>query len=587
MHLYGFLQDFVKHRPLMVTTNLAFSLLIPVQDIMLPHFYGKLIDSLTNNADIFMNVVYVLSIFVMLELGYIISDWHDIKTSAGFQTFTRQEILRNLMHKYEKNFADLYLGSLMSKVVKIPYTLVIWYERLKYHIIPYVLVFGFGVWYFASYDKFLGAALLVTAIIYAIVILGVPQYFCRGYAVEKDQMVNEIHEEIDDTLRNFIAMHGDIKKQEQEVHRLDRYEKLFTTKFAETMKCLMKTKVYTSLIVLLFTGTFILRSYALFQKKKMTTANFSSMFLILIYLTNTMMSLENQLREMIFDWGVIAESDELFEKPSAKLSLRQNDKPSEELPKNGIGMKHISFSFPGGGRKILKDITFHIEKGQTVVILGDIGSGKSTILKLLLKFNEPDGGDIYVNGQNYNNLDIREVKKKVGYVPQQPALFNRTVIENITYGTEGVTREQVQDFIKQIGVDKEFVNLENGIDTKVGKNGSRLSGGQRQVVWCLRTFFQNPDIVILDEPTASLDKKSKETLKVLLEVIMKDKTVVIVTHDDGLLEIAERRLRVVNGSIVEEKNEENLESKSNIMTNSIHKIFGNGSFVMKGGLLAL
>lgn len=586
MHLFSFLKDFVKHRPLMVATNLSFSFLVPVQDIMLPHYYGKLIDALTRNEDIFMNVVYVLSIFVLLELGYIISDWHDIKTSSGFQTFTRQEILKNMMHKYEKNFADLYLGNLMSKVVKIPYTLVIWYERVKYHIIPYILVFGFAVFYFASYDKFLGIALLITAIIYAVVIMGVPQYFCRGYAIEKDQMVNEIHEEIDDTLRNFIAMHGDMKKQEQEITRLHSYERLFTSKFADTMKCLMKTKVYTSLIVLIFTGTFILRSYALFQEKKMTTANFSSMFLILIYLTHTMMSLENQLREMIFDWGVISESDELFEKTTDVISSSNAEQRRDIKETKGIGMKNVSFSFPGGGRQILKNITFHIEKGQTVVILGDIGSGKSTILKLLLKFNEPEGGDIYIDGQNYKDLDIKDIKKRVGYVPQQPSLFNRSVIDNITYGTEGVTREQVQDFIKKIGVDKEFVNLENGIDTKVGKNGSRLSGGQRQVVWCLRTFFQNPDIVVLDEPTASLDKNSKETLKILLEVIMKDKTVVIVTHDDTLLEIAERRLRVVKGEIVEDNSEKSLKGKNGEMMNTFSQMLGSDSFIMQGGLLA-
>jgi ATP-binding cassette, subfamily B, multidrug efflux pump len=581
MHLFEFLGDFLKERPLTVASNLAFSFLVPVQDIALPHFYGKLIDSLSTQKDLMKNIVFVLCLFALIEIGFMLSDWHDITTFSTFQTFTRQQVLQNVMQKYENNFTDLYLGSLMSKLVKIPYTLVVWYERLKYHIIPYILVFGFAVCYFSTYDKVLGIALFVTAVGYAGIIMGVPQYFCRGYAVDKDKMVNQIHEEIDDTLRNFIAMHGDKDKQASEVKRLVEYEDLFTVKFAQTMKCLMRTKVYTSLTVLGFTTFFILRSYTLLKKKKLTTAMFSSMFLILIYLSNTMMSLEGQLREMIFDWGIITESDELFDKTPKTLETKNKtfNTDKEPLPSTGIGMRNVAFSFPGRETNILNDISFHIAPGENVVILGDIGSGKSTILKLLLKFNEPNEGYVYLNGKPYSEMTMKEIKNKIGYVPQQPLLFNRTVLENITYGTEGVSREKVEAFVKKIGVDKEFVNLENGLDTKVGKNGSKLSGGQRQIVWCLRTFFQDPDILILDEPTASLDEKSTQTLKNLLQVMMKSKTVIVVTHDPGLLDLATRKLVVRGGEIVEYKDNE---TKTPDMEYPNMFIMSNGLLAQKG-----
>jgi ATP-binding cassette subfamily B protein len=534
---------------------LSFSFLLPVQDVLLPHYYGNLIESLSSNKDIFKNVVIVLVIFVCLELGFIFSDWRDIKTSSGFQTFARQEILKDIMNKYEKNFSDLYLGSIMSKIVKIPYTLVVWYERMKYHIIPFILVFGFAICYFGCYDTMLGFALLITAIVYTGIILGVPSYICRKLSEEKDKVINEIHEEIDDTLRNFIAMHGNPTRQKEEIERLHSYETLFTQKFAETTSCLMKTNVYTSIIevimtLLTFTIIFILRSYALLQKKKLTAASFSSMFLILVYVTNTMLMVEGHLREMIFDWGAIFESDDLFNKGTRGQTPSCENRTGGNMPilqEPGVGMQHVAFTFLGKGRQILSDINFHIKKGETVIILGDIGSGKSTILKLLLKFNEPDSGVIYIDGKNYCEMTLEELKKKVGYVPQQPILFNRTVLQNILYGTSGVTKEQVERFIKEIGVDKEFVNLEKGLDAKIGKNGFRLSGGQRQIVWCLRTFFQNPDIIVMDKPTASLDTKSTELLKMILGKIMKEKTVIIVTHDKSLLEMADRKLQVVDG----------------------------------------
>ena len=554
----------------MVLTNLSFSLLVPVQDIVLPHYYGKLIDALIHNKDIKRYITFVITIFVALELGFIISDWHDIHTSAGFQTFARKEILSNVLEKYDQHYSDINIGHVMSKIVKIPYTLVVWYERMKHSVIPYILVFGFAVCYFAKADTFLGLALLITAVLYAFLIIGVPQTYCKNPSKEKDKVVNDIHEQIDDILRNFVAMHGDKTKQQHEIDRLQSYEQLFTVKFAETMKCLMKTKVMTSLIIITFIVTFILRSYHLLQAKRLDTASFSSLFLILTYLCGLMMFLESQLREMIFDWGIISESDELFAKPNQHkhTPMASAGYSGNEVPQTGIGMKNVSFGFPGSSTKILKDITFHVEKGETVVILGNIGSGKSTILKLLLRFIEPDSGMVYVNGTSYEHLSMKQVKDRVGFVPQLPLLFDRTVMENIVYGTSGVTRAHVIEFLQQTGIDKEFKNLKDGVDSKVGKNGSKLSGGQRQIVLCLRVFFQNHDFIIMDEPTASLDKRSKETLKMVLDVIMKNKTVIVVTHDDELLKIANRRIYVENGRVVEKHEGQNTENKEGFWKNA-------------------
>jgi ABC-type multidrug transport system fused ATPase/permease subunit len=558
MHLYHFLADFFRENPVLVSTNLAFSFIVPVQDVLLPHFYGKLIDAMIKNKDIVQYVTIVIAIIVFVELGFIVSDWHDIKTSSGFQTFTRKEIMRNLLAKYDNHYSDLYIGKMMSQVVKVPHTLVVWYERIKLYVIPYILVFGFAVCYFGRMDKWLGLTLFATGVLYAFAVIGLPQTYCKVSSSQKDKVINEIHEQIDDILRNFIAMHGDKEKQHYEIDRLQAYEKLFTVKFAETMKCLMKTKIITSMTILAFTIFFILRSFHLLRKGVLDAASFSSLFLILVYINGVMMALESQLREMIFDWGIITESDYLFQKQEVmtrEKNMRiwwEKNKEQVQIPtRDGIGMKGVMFGFPESGKKILKDITFHVEKGETVVILGNIGSGKSTILKLLLKFVEPEMGVIYINGKPYHEMTMKEIKKHVGFVPQHPLLFDRSVLDNILYGSEGVKREDVTKFLKEQDIEKEFVNLKEGIDSRVGKNGSRLSGGQRQIVLCLRAFFQDHDIIIMDEPTASLDQASKETLKRVINVTMKDKTVIIVTHDNDLLKIAQRKIYVVEGKIQE------------------------------------
>jgi ABC-type bacteriocin/lantibiotic exporter with double-glycine peptidase domain len=190
-----------------------------------------------------------------------------------------------------------------------------------------------------------------------------------------------------------------------------------------------------------------------------------------------------------------------------------------------------------------------------------------------MRFYKQNSGCIYINGVSYDNLSMKEIKNKIGYMYQNPYLFNRSILENILYGTQNVSKQDVQRFMKQIGVDKEFDNLEDGIDTKAGKNGSRLSGGQKQVVLALRIYFQNPEIIILDEPTASLDKKTKVILKNLFNVLLKDRTTLIVTHDKELLELANRKLIVKDGYILDSniKDEQNTNHKE--------------TFIMKNGLI--
>jgi ABC-type multidrug transport system fused ATPase/permease subunit len=158
---------------------------------------------------------------------------------------------------------------------------------------------------------------------------------------------------------------------------------------------------------------------------------------------------------------------------------------------------------------------------------------------------------MYFRGQSFRNIPLKDLRKKIGYVPQVPILFNRSVYENISYGNN-ISKDEIINILQEYNILKEFSNLEKGLDTPIGKNGSRLSGGQRQLVWCLRVLLNNPDVLILDEPTASIDFKTKEILNALLDKVMKDKIVIMVTHDDYLLQKADRVIVMQNGQIVKD-----------------------------------
>ena len=170
-----------------------------------------------------------------------------------------------------------------------------------------------------------------------------------------------------------------------------------------------------------------------------------------------------------------------------------------------------------------------------------------------MRFYLPQDGDLFINGKWNSNLETYQIRRNIGYIPQNPILFNRTVYENIKYGNDTITNEQIEKIINDLNIMGEFSNLEKGLNTPVGVNGSKLSGGQKQLVWCLRILLSDPEIILMDEPTASLDQKSKDLLFKMLDMVMskKDKTVIMITHDPYLLKKANRKIYLKNGQISE------------------------------------
>lgn len=318
MYVINFLKSFLEQYPLLAGANLSFCLLVPLQDVALPHFYGKLIDAISNKRDIKFYMMCVLIMFIFIELGFVISDIHDVKTFSTFQTFIRTKVVKNVMAKFENDFLLLNVENFMSKLVRLPTVMQVFYERLKYTIIPYILAFTATIIYFFLQDRVLGGTLLVFAIAYLAIILSVPFQVCKQPSMKCDQAINEIHEEIDDVLRNFIGMHGNPEMQQMEMRRLRQHEELFTVKFSRTMHCLLNTKAFASVTLVVFVAVFIFRCKYLISVDALPTSVFVTLFFIIIYLTNSMMSLEGQLRDMIFEWGSLVEADELF-KPSHQI----------------------------------------------------------------------------------------------------------------------------------------------------------------------------------------------------------------------------------------------------------------------------
>ncbi len=223
-----------------------------------------------------------------------------------------------------------------------------------------------------------------------------------------------------------------------------------------------------------------------------------------------------------------------------------------EIPemKEGIEYRNLTFSYDGE-RNVLKNISLKIEKGKTVALVGQSGSGKSTMVDLIPRYYDVDEGEITIDGVNVKDMKVKSLRALIGNVNQEAILFNDSFYNNITFGVENATMEQVIEAAKIANAHEFIMATEHGYDTNVGDRGCLLSGGQRQRISIARAILKNPPILILDEATSALDTESERLVQEALERLMKDRTTIAIAHRLSTIKNADEICVLRDGEIVE------------------------------------
>ncbi len=223
----------------------------------------------------------------------------------------------------------------------------------------------------------------------------------------------------------------------------------------------------------------------------------------------------------------------------------------------GIELKNVSFAYTPQ-HEILHDINIKVKKGETIAFVGQSGSGKSTLVDLIPRYHDLQQGCILIDGTDIKDLKIKSLRSLIGNVNQEAILFNDTIFNNIAFGVENATREEVEAAAKIANAHDFIMESENGYDTIVGDRGCKLSGGQRQRVSIARAILKNPPILILDEATSALDTESERLVQDALERLMKTRTTIAIAHRLSTIKNANRIYVLHEGRIVEEGTHEEL-----------------------------
>lgn len=550
--------EFIKDNPSVVLVFFVFMMITALQDIALPHFTGKIVNAIQQRSTLLKPFIIVLSIVCSIQVLNTYSDWLDVSIFPNMQSYVREKVLTRILEFHKASFTDMDVASLIVKLTRFPFNLIGFIDQFRYYVIPQTFVFIIAFFYILRYDLWLALAVLITFTIIVLSIIHSPE-MCSESAQTTERIGNRMADEIDDLFTNMISVYSQ-NTENQELQRLGQYHSAYVKYNKETLSCAFLIKITLIPVVLCFICFFMYRCYKLLMSKLIDTGMFVSLFMIMFYLTNSLWRLISIIREVAPRWGRMKESLSIFEKtelPKARddtVPIHGIFNPIEF--RSGLYLQNIKFSYTNGVQ-FINNISLHIPPKQKIAIIGKIGSGKSTLIKLIMRYYIPVSGEIYWNGKPYSQLTAQGIRDRIGYVHQYPVLFNRTVYENIVYGLphdHQVTKEKIDALLTQVGMPELFQNMPQGLDSSVGRKGSSLSGGQRQMVWILRIMFHNPDIIILDEPTASIDDATKQVVQRMLQLVMKDRTVIIVTHDAFLMDKVDRIITIDNGSIVNDTN---------------------------------
>lgn len=231
------------------------------------------------------------------------------------------------------------------------------------------------------------------------------------------------------------------------------------------------------------------------------------------------------------------------------------DKPGAEplLVKYGdVAFDAVAFTHSESKEALFHNLSFTIKSGQKVGLVGQSGAGKSTIVNLLLRFMDVDGGAVRISGTDISTVTQESLHKAIAYVPQEPMLFHRTLRENIAYGKPGASDKEVREAARKANALEFIEKLPNGLDTLVGERGVKLSGGQRQRVAIARAILKDSPILVLDEATSALDSESEKLIQNALEKLMRGRTSIVIAHRLSTIAKMDRIIVIDNGKIVED-----------------------------------
>ena len=558
-----YLIEYIKQNKILFLFYVLLLFIYPLHKVILPKYYGKVISNLnqSKNQKFMENVKYLLYIFITYNV--LIGVLNKVQGSfiPGFSEYAIQHIFSSLLQNKKLNYENLEVGEILAKIIKVPNIIYKYLDLLRTLIFSQLFITAGTLWYYSTISSRM--LYIYTGLSLGLILLQIITYYATmDIEIQREKEKDNIYQHFQDLLNNLISVVV-CKQEKYEKEYLHEKFKPFVEVFYKSLNINFIYRVIYALYTVIAFITLNSYLYFDYESKVITKEQFISSFIVTYSILHLFTDANSSIRQVVDMYSQVKDMENYFNEKTKLDQEMQIHTEDKSFSHGIIEFQNVSYKyeenaeFKGKYAYALKNINVKIEKNENVAIIGQIGSGKSTFVKLLLKFFEPSEGELLINNINLKHISRDELYDHVFYIPQKPKLLNRSLYENIFYGIEveekdkSANIEKIKKIMNEMKLEENIIDIfMEKMDQRLGNDGIKLSGGQRQMVWIIRAMLRNPSIIMFDEPTSALDKKNKENIIRVIKEIGKDKTILIISHDE--IDPEMRKIVMKQGEIINE-----------------------------------
>lgn len=541
---------------LMIFTQFLFTIL---SSIVAPIFVSQLLTHIADGTATIDNdgkslVIYSLILLFGNVLIVRLSIFLAYITETKMQSATLKKVLDNLLSRSLGYHANRMSGGIVSDTNRLSGAIERFWDMITFEITPTIttivsscIVLGFILWQFA-----IVIAILSMFIIYLIVKI---QTSKTQYSKNIAKAASLMTSHFSDVIGNISA----VKSFASEKEETKKYKSLIENWRDANLKEMKYVIISSGSFGLIMNIMNMLAfGVAIFVTEK-NIANIGTVYLVISFTMNIVARLWSASHTTRTFLRVVGDSSPMIATLDEEIKIIDIEEPEDIVIKKGaISFKNIRFTHDENKKPLFDSFSLDIKAGERIGLVGRSGAGKTSLTKLILRFNDIEAGEILIDDQNISKVSQANLRSNIAFVPQEPTLFHRSLRDNIAYGKPEATDKEINNAIKKANAADFIKDLPDGIKTIVGERGVKLSGGQRQRVTIARAILKDSPILILDEATSALDSESEKLIQDALAKLMKNRTSIVIAHRLSTIAKLDRIIVIDDGKIIEQGTHEEL-----------------------------
>lgn len=548
-------------------TVVAFAIVImftlPVESVLLPYFYSRIFEGIRSGSHsstapkkgfglpsmfdslegmwksctrgdtpgLFYTVVLI---WMGVLVAYIAKHTLIARITPSYMSFVRQRLFAGVVELHSSNYKDIRVGEEVTRIMDVSRNMKNLLCWVMTDMVPVYLATLLLVLFLSWISPVVGGVAFVGLVVHTVVFVSLARKSVNLSATREHYYL-QMSEKLHDSFGNLMNVYlNNMKQSEITANRRTEavHGELMTIQYNHTRN-LVAVLMAISVVTFLFT---IGVTYNEVRRTRISTASFIAVWIVILLNLSHMLNLSSETPQVITQLGILQCSNEFLTR-----ILQSSDKQttSHIIRSGEVVFKEVSFSYRDSDTPTLFNFNLSIKPNEKVGILGTSGSGKTTAMKLLSGMYKANDGLVQIDGVNVSDYDVQHLRQQVNYVNQRTQLFNTTVLKNIQYGNSTST-QSVKKLLAKYELQKVYDRLTNGLDSNAGVNGSSLSLGMQKVTMLVRGLLREGKVIILDEPLAGLDSKTREKVLKLIADTCQNKTLIVITHDREIIPMMDR-----------------------------------------------